>query len=146
MERLPHGSSDEAPDDVLLRFVEALPTTIRDIVLARCCLAFGRLQHPGEQDLLATFRAILTAPELEARAYTCAKMGAVVELALSVGPSDGRQAAERDRMRRPDMNLKSALALKHWYAATEEFQALRRDALGTEALRRLLIASAATLN
>src|SRR5690606_40691056 len=41
-------------------FIERLPTTIRDVILARCCKAFGRLQLTQYQDLFATFRAIVT--------------------------------------------------------------------------------------
>ncbi|HEX7079851.1 MAG TPA: hypothetical protein VF329_02420 [Gammaproteobacteria bacterium] len=135
---------EESPDAVLLRFVERLPTTIRDIVLARCCTAFGRLQAVPNQDLFATFRAILTAPERENRAYVSAKMAAVLELALHEDSADAHAELARDlyeMTRSPrfeNLDLDGPLPQKHWRAAREEFRVLRREFLTVEALHRMV--------
>jgi hypothetical protein len=133
----------ESPDHVLMRFVERLPTTIRDVILARCCMAFGRLQRPN-QDLVGTFRSILTAPSGEARAYMCAKMVAVVELALhadvdSRDPHDDESADAATPHPFWNAALKAPLIQKHWRAARNEFLSLRKDMLSVDSFQAMLL-------
>jgi hypothetical protein len=136
--------SDRSPDELLLHFVERLPTTVRDIVLARCCLAYGRWHPTQKQDLFATFRAILQAPEGEMRAYMCAKITAVIELALhdEYPASHATLAREllgpRAHGQLGTVDLESPLTQKHWRAAKEEFLGLRRDGLNVESIHRML--------
>lgn len=135
---------DRFPDEVLLHFIERLPTTIRDIVLARCCKAFGRLQLIPNQDLFATFRAILREAEDEARAYSCAKMIAVVELALQDDGWRCEAAFDRDlceatgARRFSTIDLQAPLAQKLWQAAQNEFTALRGGPLSIGSLQNML--------
>ncbi len=135
----PHRS----PDQALLHFIERLPTTIREIVLARCCQAFNRLQLGQHQDLFATFRAIVSAPDLETRAYTCAKMISVLELALhdefAATHSDLAKRLEEAGRHSGSVDLQTPLVQKHWRVAREEFMALRRDVLGVDAIHQMLV-------
>lgn len=136
--------SSRTPDLTLLHFIERLPTTIREVVLARCCQAFGRLQLRAHQDLFATFRAIVLVPDLELRAYACAKMAAVLELALhdEFAESHSTLAQELDTAagrQVGSLDLQTPLAQKHWRVAREEFAALRRDGLAVDALSRMLV-------
>jgi hypothetical protein len=135
--------SDRSPDTILLHFIERLPTTIREVVLARCCQAFNRLQLEQRQDLFATFRAIVVAHDPEMRAYTCAQMIAVLELVLQHEHAAAHsELAERlERAGRPagSLDLRTPLAQKHWQAAREEFFALRRDALAVDAVHRMIV-------
>jgi hypothetical protein len=135
---------DQTPDELLLHFVDRLPTTIRDVILARCCMAFGRLDRRASQDLFATFRAILTGPGGAERVYMCAKMTAVVELAL-YEIEGGDHAAAREALpeiaseRFSDLDLTAPLVRKHWRAAREEFMALRSRLLDTGSLHAMLV-------
>lgn len=132
-----------SPDQALLNFIERLPTTIREIVLARCCQAFNRLQLDQAQDLFATFRAIVSAPNPEARAYACAKMISVLELALhdECAATHSELAQRLERAGRPtgSSDLQTPLAQKHWRVAREEFFALRREVLGVDALHQMIV-------
>lgn len=134
-----------SPDVTLLNFIERLPTTIREVVLARCCKAFDRLQLSQNQDLFATFRSIVIAREdQEARAYACAKMIAALELALH-DESAGTHTAlaselERSQCRQSgSYDLQTPLAQKHWRVAREEFFALRKDGLDAASLHSMLV-------
>src|SRR5690554_2298173 len=102
----------ESPLDALLDFAEQPPTTVKDVILARCCLAFDRLQPHVQQDLFATFRAIVVSGEPEQTAYACAQMAAVLELILcspeSRLPGGWYHAAARHRLVAVDLD--SALA------------------------------------
>jgi hypothetical protein len=136
--------SQRSPDAALLHFIERLPTTIREVVLARCCQAFGRLQLTQHQDLFATFRAIVMAAEPEARAYACARMIAVLELTLHDEFAETHSELARELEKAPcrpagSFDLRTPLAQKHWQGAREEFFNLRKDALGTESLYRMLV-------
>ena len=131
------------PDLALLHFIERLPTTIREIILARCCQAFNRLQLDQVQDLFATFRAIVSPPELEAQAYALAKMIAVLELALH-DEMAGTHSELAERLEKAgrlggSLDLQTPLAQKHWQVAREEFFALRRDVLAVDALHQMLV-------
>jgi len=135
--------NQRSPDAALLNFIERLPTTIRDVILARCCKAFGRLQLTQYQDLFATFRAIVTPNNPEARAYACAMMTAVLELALhdELAVTHTALAAELETApgRQPgSYDLLTPIAQKHWQAAREEFFALRKEVLDTASLHLLL--------
>src|SRR5690606_18705690 len=105
----------ESPLDALLDFAEQLPTSIKDVILARCCLAFDRLQPHVQQDLFATFRAIVVSGNPAQAAYACAQMAAVLELTLcspeSHLPPEWYEAASRHRLVAVDLD--SALAQKH---------------------------------
>jgi hypothetical protein len=131
---------ERSPEHVLLRFVERLPTTIRDVVLARCCIAFDRLQASSPQDLFATFRAILLASDRAPLAYTCAKMISVVELALAVPDApfqrDWHAAIQTQRIDAVDWD--GPLTRRHWRAAREEFMRLRATVLDVRALSDML--------
>lgn len=131
------------PDLALLYFIERLPTTIREIILARCCEAFDRLQLGKTQDLFATFRSIVSAPDLETRAYTCAKMVAVLELALhdetAATHTELAERLEKAGRHTGTVDLQTPLAQKHWQVAREEFFALRRDLLAVDALHQMLV-------
>lgn len=135
------------PSDVLLKFVARLPTTIRYVILARCCMAFGRLHVTQRQDLLATFRAILTTPVGEQRAYVCAMMTSVVELALHHNGADSQASLVRLLSESPagqafgSFDPEAPLVQKHWEAAREDFQALRRSELGTPSLHSAIEAT-----
>ncbi|MBN1239680.1 MAG: hypothetical protein JXB36_14345 [Gammaproteobacteria bacterium] len=137
-------ATDPYPEDVLLRFVERLPTTIRDVILARFCMAFGRLQPTDNQDLSATFRSILMTPAGEARAYACAQAVAVLELVLHEGSACSQEALARElagtagSRRFEGIVLDAPLAQRHWHNAREELLALRATSLGIDALCRLL--------
>ena len=134
---------DRSPDTILLHFIERLPTTIREVVLARCCQAFHRLQLGQRQDLFATFRAIVLAQDLETRAYTCAQMIAVLELALhdelAAMHSELAERLEQTGRQPGSLDLQTPLAQKHWRVAREEFFALRRDVLAVDAVHRMLV-------
>lgn len=132
-----------SPDEALLNFIERLPTTIREVVLARCCKAFGRLQLTQNQNLFATFKAIVRAQDPETRAYTCAKMIAVLELALhdECAGTHAALAAELEQASgrvAGSYDLQTPLAQKHWRVAREEFFALRKDMLETASLHLML--------
>ena len=137
-------ASDPSPDNVLLRFVERLPTTIRDVILARFCVAFGRLQPTAHQDLPATFRSILMTPAGEGRIYSCAQAVAVLELVLHEGSACSQEALARALaetagfQRFQDIDLHAPLAQRHWQNAREELLALRGTTLSVESLSRLL--------
>jgi hypothetical protein len=132
--------STEAPDDALLEFVEALPATVKDVILARCCMAFGRLQPVPRQNLSATFRAIVQAGGPPQAAYTCAQMIAVLELVLCSPeaplPAAWHEAGAAQRLHNIDMQ--SPLTQKHWDAAREEFSQMRVTLLHARSLQRLL--------
>jgi hypothetical protein len=131
----------------VLQFVERLPTTIRDVILARFCMAFGRLQPAANQDLSATFRSILLMPGCEGRAYACARVVAVLELVLHedsvcIQAALARELAETTGFRRfSSIDLGAPLPQKHWQHAREEFLALRRTSLSVDSLSRLLARS-----
>lgn len=132
-----------SPDAALLSFIERLPTTIREVVLARCCKAFGRLQLNQNQDLFATFRAIVMASDPEARAYACAMMSAVLELALhdEFAETHAALASQLETAlggHAGSFDLQTPLAQKHWRVAREEFFALRKEALDTASLHLML--------
>lgn len=135
---------DQFPDEVLLSFVEGLPTTIRDVILGRCCMAFGRLDRLPNQNLFATFRAILM-PEGQRHPYLCAKMAAVVELALYECESSSGAALADELLERTGaprfvrIDLHARVAEKHARIARDAFMDLRRDVLHTEALSRMLV-------
>jgi hypothetical protein len=135
----------EAPDEVLLHFIDRLPTTIRDVILARCCMAFERLDFTRNQDLSGTFRAILVAPRGKVAVYRCAKMAAVVELALyEYGEADTNSIvselhATTGSHRFDENSLKAPLAQRHWQAAYDEFLSLRGGALSTRSLYTMLM-------
>jgi len=123
-----------------LDFVEQLPTTVKDVVLARCCMAFDRLQPDPQQDLSATFRAIIVSGDDGQTAYTCAQMAAVLELILCSPearlPRGGCEAATGQRL---GGTWGSPLAQKHWSAAQDDFARLRTTALHPQSLRMMLI-------
>jgi hypothetical protein len=133
-----------SPDEALLDFVGRLPAAMRDLVLARCCMAFDRLHLTPKQDLLATFRAILMTPDGDARAYMCAKMSAVVELALredgeAVQAAIARASFETAGPDRCDgISLQAPLTQKDWDTARDEFLALRAHALSIKSLHHML--------
>lgn len=134
---------ERSPDAALLNFMERLPTTIREVVLARCCKAFGRLQLTQNQDLFATFRAIVTASDPEARAYACAMMSAVVELALHDEFAETHAGLAAQLESAPgghpgSYDLQTPLAQKHWQVAREEFFALRKEVLDAASLHAML--------
>jgi hypothetical protein len=139
------ASDQRSSDEALLHFIERLPTTIRDIILARCCMAFERLHFTPNQDLFRTFRAILMAPQGKARVYTCAKMAAVVELALyEYGEGDQESIASElleatGSHRFKNNGLEAPLAQRHWQAACEDFHSLRQGALGAKSLHKMLL-------
>lgn len=132
------------PDEVLLHFIERLPTTVREIVLARCCKAFGRLQLVPKQDLFATFCAILRERNDEARVYTCAKMIAAVELALEDEGCRSEAAFDRElydatgARRFSNIDLRAPLTQKLWQAARTEFLKLRSGPLSVRSLHEML--------
>jgi hypothetical protein len=134
-------NTTEAPDDALLDFVDELPATVKDLILARCCMAFGRLQPVPRQDLSATFRAIVRAGDAVQAAYTCAQMVAVLELVLCSPdaplPAAWHEAAAAQRLYNIDMQ--SPLTRKHWEAAHEGFSRLRATLLHSQSLRRMLL-------
>lgn len=125
-----------SPDHALLQFVERLPLTIREVILAHCCMAFGRLQTES-QDVQATFSAILRRAEGVAPAYSCAKMAAVIELALEMEEFD-HDVCESTGSHRFDIDMQAPLTRKHWQAARTEFQALRGGALSVRSLHTML--------
>jgi hypothetical protein len=131
----------ESPVDALLDFAEQLPTTVKQVILARCCMAFGRLQPDVQQDLFATFRAIVVSAEAGQAAYVCAQMAAVLELTLCSPeaplPREWYRAAADQRLDRIDLD--SALAQKHWRAAQDEFARLRNTLLHPQSLRMMMI-------
>jgi len=130
-----------SPDDVLVHFVERLPTTVKDVILARCCMAFGRLQPMPQQDLFATFRAILKGRNAGQAAYTCAQMIAVLELILCSPeaplPAEWHEAAAAQRL--DNINMQSPLTQKHWKAAQDDFIQLRETILHAQSLRVMLM-------
>jgi hypothetical protein len=144
----PHGvvklqQPHRSPDSILVHYIEHLPTTIRDVVLARCCQSFNRLQLDQHQDLFATFRAIVSAPDVECRAYTCARMIGVLELAFqdefASTHADLALRLEQSGRLAGSLDLQTPIAQKHWGVAREEFFALRRDVLAVDALHQMLV-------
>lgn len=135
----------ESPVDALLDFVEQLPTTVKDVILARCCMAFDRLQPDPQQDLFGTFRAILVRGDAEEAAYACAQMTAVLELTLCSPevrlPKEWYEAAVAERL--DDVDLESPLPQKHWSAAQDDFARLRSTRLHPQSLRLMLIRASA---
>lgn len=135
---------DQSPDEILLKFIEGLPPTVRDVILARCCMAFGRLDASPNQNLFGTFRSILM-PEGQSQAYVCAKMAAVVELALYECDSGSGAALANELLERTgshrfvSIDLQAWVAEKHWRAARDAFLELRREALHSESLSRMLV-------
>jgi hypothetical protein len=108
-------------------------------------MAFERLHFTPNQDLLRTFRAILIAPQGKARAYRCAKMAAVVELALYEYGEGHRESIAGELLettgshRFDNNNVEAPLAHRHWQASHDEFLSLRRGALSIKSLHLMLM-------
>src|SRR5690606_26519171 len=89
--------------------------------------------------------AIVSASDLEQRAYTCAKMIAVLELALhdelAETHADLAERLEQAGRQTGSMDLRTPLAQKHWRVAREEFFALRREMLCVDSLHEMLVAA-----
>lgn len=130
-------------DVVLIDYVEGLPTTIKDVVLARCCMAFDKLEFGHDENLLALFTSIIQ-PAGRASPigiiYECAKMIGVISLALETGTLD-YEAFYRHLHEQTggqmfnEMSLRAPLADKHWQAAREQFQSLLEGPLSPPSLR-----------
>ncbi len=73
----------------------------------------------------------------------CAKMIAVLELALHDETAETHTGLAQRLMQsgrhNTNIDLQTPLAQKHWRGARDEFFALRRDGLGAESLKSMLI-------
>jgi hypothetical protein len=111
---------DQTPDQVLLAFLDALPATIREPVLFKCCFGteasgFAEL---ALEDRLTILDQFIHKPG-NSHSYRCAQLLGVIEVIL-VGPANPRD----DR----------PLSERHLAQARETFMALRQGPLSAEAL------------
>lgn len=128
------------PLDILREFGLGLPTTMRDVVLARCCMGFGLLEGKANQDIPGDFAKALSGIDTIEAGYRCAAWCGVMELALFDEPNENgwidKLAAEHpgnDTFTR--MALQQPLKRKHWQDAAAQFHDLRQGVLSPEALR-----------
>lgn len=132
---------DPTPGDILKEFADSIPVTIAGNVLARCCIAFDRLEARPGQDLLATFKAIVDEATGIDLGYRCAMMCGVLELALEGGgPSDRAAlfhelADEHDNATFRQMEFQVPLQERHREDAVARFRELREDVLSAPSLR-----------
>jgi hypothetical protein len=130
----------DTPADLLKAFAANLPTTIRDLILARCCIGFGRLEGRPNQDLLAAFDEIMDEVKGHELAYRCAMMAGAMELALqNEGPDPESFNREMyEQLGNPMFKakeLQAPLDKRHWAQAVEEYDVLRSAGLHPYALR-----------
>jgi len=111
---------DGTPDEVLLQFLDALPATIREPVLFKCCFgaeASGFAELALEDKLTILEKFLHDAGS--STSYRCAQLIGVIEVILE-GPAN-----PKDEM---------PLSERHLAHARETFIELRRSALSPKAL------------
>jgi hypothetical protein len=111
---------DQTPDTILLAFLDALPATIREPTLFKCCFGaeasgFAEL---ALEDKLTILDQYIHKPGYS-HSYRCAQLIGVIEVIL-VGPANPRD----------DMPLSE----RHLAQARETFTALRQGPLSPTAL------------
>lgn len=137
---MPSGEFD--PAAILMRFAEGLPATIRDIVLARCNLAFGhhkRMMPDSEESQLDIFRSLFTAKHAVDRGYEIAKICGVLELAVEFD-EDHEQFTESLAAKHPEIEsfatyaAQAPLKTRHFEQAHAQFAELRSGPLSPRVL------------
>lgn len=108
------------PDEVLLTFLDALPATIREPVLFKCCfgLEASGFAELALEDKLSILERFIRKPG-SSHSYRCAQLVGVVEVIL-VGPANPKD----DR----------PLGERHLAQARETFMTLRQGPLSAEEL------------
>ena len=130
------------PNEILFDFLERLPITIKEVVLARTCMAFGKLGLEPEQDLMATLRTVAGHSPTDLPFRISALCGAV-ELAL-IHEQNDEDIYKRLSAEHPESELFAKMALqaplkdKHWQSSVESFALLRSGPLSAPALRAWL--------
>ena len=111
---------DGDPDEVLLAFLDALPATIREPVLFKCCFGVeaSGFAELALEDKLSIIERFVRKPG-SSHSYRCAQLIGVIEVIL-VGPANPRD----DR----------PLGERHLAQARDTFAALRQGPLGAAAL------------
>jgi hypothetical protein len=110
---------DRSPDQVVLDFLDVLPTTIREQVLFKCCFGVEAADFAdlALEDRLAILDKFLRDPGFST-SYRCAQLIGVVEMVLEP----------------PASKAKKPLMERHLEAARDRFAELRRDLLSPQAL------------
>jgi hypothetical protein len=113
-------NTGENPDEVLLAFLDALPATVREPVLFKCCFGVeaGGFAELALEDRLTILDQFIHKPG-NSHSYRCAQLIGVIEVIL-VGPANPRD----------DMPLGE----RHLTQAREQFMALRLGPLSPKAL------------
>jgi hypothetical protein len=108
------------PDEILLAFLDALPATIREPVLFKCCFGVeaSGFAELALEDKLSILEHFLRRPG-SSHSYRCAQLIGVIEVIL-VGPANPKD----DR----------PLGERHLAQARDAFMLLRQGPLGAEAL------------
>ena len=108
------------PDTVLLAFLDALPATIREPVLFKCCFGVeaSGFAELALEDKLTILEQFMRKPG-SSHSYRCAQLVGVIEVIL-VGPANPKD----DR----------PLGERHLAQARETFMALRQGPLSADAL------------
>jgi hypothetical protein len=131
-------------DDALCEFLDGLPTTIRDLVIGRCCLALRLLKARPLFDAPPLDRLLwrhLESQEPVYRASDLAHVIGTIEIVLEPDLID-RETLYRgldDQDPSPDFNLsalESPLRSRHFASARERFRELRTGDLSPSSLRR----------
>lgn len=110
---------EPTPDQIVLDFLDALPATIREQVLFKCCFGVEAADFAdlALEDRLAILEKFLRDPSFST-SYRCAQLIGVVEMVLEPPAS---------KARKPMME-------RHLEAARDRFAVLRQDALSPKAL------------
>jgi hypothetical protein len=130
-----------SPRDVLIDFLGALPTTIKENVLALCLMAFDAYPYGDPSlDLLALVPATLDARYPALAGHRCAMLSAVIEVALaeeahSQGEFYTQMAKEDDAEIFAKMAAQAPLKERHSERARRQFAELRDGPLSPRALR-----------
>ena len=132
----------EEPDEILKSFVHGLPTTIREVIHAQCCIAFDHFEAKPGFDFSSAFDELIDQSKKGRetwRALQVAKMLGVIDVLLVPDPLfrevHEKLAEEHDEPFFAEMALRAPLRERHFERARQEYLELRDGPLAPETLR-----------
>jgi hypothetical protein len=134
---MPPPESDQA----IISFLENLPIAIRDNVVSRCCIAFGRLKIDDNlEQRITVLKSVRNAPDPLVKGYECAKMIGAIELALE---DDGDMSElyeefyrDHDAIEFLESSLREPLVARYFANSRKSFQTLREGHLSAPMIRK----------
>ena len=124
------------PVAALVGFADRLPTTIREVVLFRCCLGLEPLTIDDRRDYREQFASFLEKATMPSKVFRCAMMIGAMEFALREEEVSNKLWREHGNEVLRDVALRAPLRARHWKKAQEEFRKLRKGPLGNDALHK----------